>query len=498
MFEFFQVMCFESASAIFNRPPHQGERITMCKPIAISAAVALIGLPTVALGQTADSSPGALTLPDPGTPVATDRSSDTLIGIPSLRLPRGDTLTNGGDGPVVGVSSGRRGSTVATRARPDFDAAGIPVGGFTLFPVGSLALTYDGNVFNGRQNQVSDIAANARLAAVMRSNWSRHQVLLSGFINERAYATYTSESGVTYRARALGRYDIGIDTKVTAEIGRERIFLQRTALTEVLSTRQPIRYDLTSGALGISRELGRLRASAQGYAARYDYNDAERIDGTPIAQQFRSYDLYRGSLQLGYALDTGPVVFIQGIADARRYRFPAPPIDRDSNTTEILIGLSSDITPLLRGRIGIGYIHADFKQATIASRGAPSFDVDLDYLATELTTVHLSGRRYFQNVSLAVSPGVLNTEATLGVDHELLRNLILSGEILYRQTDFIASGGKGSALGAEGKSQLYINRRLRANAGLGYFYSRRSNIIASEIPRNVGQVQATIGLSFAM
>lgn len=470
----------------------------MHKPIAISAAVALIGLPSVALGQTTDARSGALTLSDPGTPVATDRGSDTLIGIPSLRLPRGDISGNSNDGSFVNTGSGRRGATVATRARPDFDAAGIPVGGFTLFPVGSLAVTYDGNVFNGRQNRVGDVLANARLAAAMRSNWSRNQVVLSGFVNERAYATYTSESGVTYRAHVQGRYDIGADTKVTAEAGRERVFLQRTALTEVLSTRQPIRYDLTSGALGISRELGRLRASAQGYVARYNYNDAERIDGTPISQQFRSYDLYRGSLQLGYALDAGPVVFIQGIADARRYRFPALPIDRDSNTTEILVGLSSDITPLLRGRIGIGYIHADFKQATIANRGALSFDVDLDYLATELTTVHLSGRRYFQNVSVAVSPGVLNTEATLGVDHELLRNLILSGEILYRQTDFIASASSGSALGAEGRGQLFINRRLRANAALGYFYSHRSNIIDSEISRNTGQVQATVGLSFAL
>ncbi|MDD1453161.1 outer membrane beta-barrel protein [Sphingomonas sp. H160509] len=471
----------------------------MRKPIAVSAAVALIGLPSVALGQTTDASSGTLTLPDPGTSVVTDRGSSTLIGIPSLRLPRGDILGSGSDGSVVNIGSGRRGATVATRARPDFDAVGIPVGGFTLFPVGSLGLTYDGNVFNGRQNQVADVSGNARLAAVVRSNWSRHQIVLDGFVNQRAYATYTSESGITYRARAQGRYDIGAQTKASVEVNRERVFLQRSSLTEVLPTRQPVRYDLTSGAIGLSRDIGRLRVSGQGYVGRYDFNDAERVDGTPISQRFRTYDLYRGSLQVGYALDAGPVVFVRGIADTRRYRFSAPPIDRDSSTIEVLAGLSSDITPLLRGRIAVGYISADFKQPNIASRSAPSFDVDLDYLATELTTVHLSGRRYFQNVSLADSPGVLSTEAVIGADHELLRNLIISGEVVYRQTDFIASASDGSALGSEARAQLFINRRLRLNGAIGYFYNRRDAVaVDGQVFKNTGQIQATVGLSFAL
>ncbi|RYF07745.1 MAG: hypothetical protein EOO77_25595, partial [Oxalobacteraceae bacterium] len=221
--------------------------------------------------------------------------------------------------------------------------------------------------------------------------------------------------------------------------------------------------------------------------------------GTPFSQRFRTYDLYRGSFQVGYALDAGPVVFVRGIADTRRYRFSAPPIDRDSNTIEVLAGLSSDITPLLRGRIAVGYISADFKQPNIPNRGAPSFDIDLDYLATELTTVHLSGRRYFQNVSLADSPGVLSTEAVIGADHELLRNLIVSGEILYRQTDFIASTSNGSALGAEGRGQFFVNRRLRLNGAIGYSYNRRSGFAADgQVLNNSGQAQATIGLSFAL
>lgn len=192
-------------------------------------------------------------------------------------------------------------------------------------------------------------------------------------------------------------------------------------------------------------------------------------------------------------------MFVRGIADTRRYRFPAPPIDRDSNTIEVLAGLSSDITPLLRGRIAVGYISANFKQPNIPSRSAPSFDVDLDYLATELTTVHFSGRRYFQNVSLAVSPGVLSTEAVIGADHELLRNLIVSGEVVYRQTDFIANASDGSALGAEAKGQFFINRRLRLNGAIGYFYSRRDAVaVDGQVFNNAGQIQATIGLSFAL
>ncbi|RYZ41645.1 MAG: hypothetical protein EOP49_28790, partial [Sphingobacteriales bacterium] len=55
----------------------------------------------------------------------------------------------------------------------------------------------------------------------------------------------------------------------------------------------------------------------------------------------------------------------------RRFRLPRGPILRDADGIEVLGGVSSEITPLLRGRLGLGYIYADFKDPNIESRGAP-------------------------------------------------------------------------------------------------------------------------------
>lgn len=426
---------------------------------------------------------------------------DTLLGVPSLRLPRSDERLGDQDvSPIVPRQATRlHGTTVATRARPDFTAAGVRVRGMTLLPVASANTVYDSNVF-GQPNGVDDVLANLRLSAVLRSNWSRHAAIVDGFVNQRVHARYRSENGLTYRIHADGRFDVGTETAVSAEFGRERVILRRSALAEVLSTRRPIRYALTAGSLGVRRDLGRWRASAVAYVGRYDFEDAERPDGRPFSQRFRSYNLYRGSAQLGYASGAGPVLFVQGIGELRRYDFPAPPIDRDSDSIEILVGMSSDITPLLRGRAAIGYLHANFRDPTIAGRGAVSFDVDLDYLATELTTVHLSGRRYFQNVSLAASPAVLNTDATLSAEHELLRNLILSGGVLYRRSSFTRTGGKGRAFGGEAGARLYVNRRLRIDGEVAAYNSRRiGNVGTGNVAAgNFNEIRASLGVSYGL
>ncbi|PAX06348.1 outer membrane beta-barrel protein [Sphingomonas lenta] len=466
---------------------------TLAALLATTAAVAPAHAQEAGAGARAEAA-APLQLPGPGEVAA----PEDRAGIPSLRLPRTDSASErdrAAEAVAPRAATRVRGVTVAQRARPDFDPVGVRLGGMVLLPEVAARAAYDGNVF-GQPNGVNDVFGTVRAAATLRSEWSRHQAVIDGFVARREYATFGTESATTYRLNARSRLDIDGETSATTEVSRERVLLLRNTLTEVLPTRRPVRYDLTAASFGLRRDLGRFRANAIGYVARYDFVDAERPDGSPLSQRFRSYDLYRGSVQLGYASGAGPVLYVQGIVDLRRYNVPAPPIDRDSDGYEVLAGITSDITPLLRGRLAVGYVHADFKDPTVESRGAFGFDVDLDYLVTELTTVRLSARRYLQNIALAASPGGLNTDAALGADHELLRNLIVSGNLLYGRTSVIRTGGQGTRLGAEARARLFINRRLRVDGDVAYFRGSGSGVV--DRGGGFNEVRGSAGISFVL
>lgn len=413
------------------------------------------------LGQTTDQepqAPGPVPLgADQGRPGGTPRDE-------SLQLPEpADADLPGAVGDGV-----RRGDTVLSRRRPEFDPPGVPVGPFTMNGLATAWLGYDTNVF--RQSGGGDDAfGRLRLDTNLRSNYSRHAVLLDGFVDGRAFTSFSSEDAVTYGAHGQGRFDIDGRSSVTADVGYEHQIIDRGAVGEVLPTRSPIRYDITSASLSARRTFGRLTLDAAGLVSRFDYQDARSPAGLPVDQDFRDFSLYELRLDAAYGRGAGLAAFFVSVAgEARRFRLDAGPINRDSDVYEILGGVRGDITPLLRGQLGLGYIYGDFKDPSIDSIGALGINARLDYLITDLTTVRLSGRRQLQNVGSAISAASLTTQVALGVDHELLRNLILSADVGYQHADFVGEDRSSSRYTAGVQARYFVNRRWRLGAELDY------------------------------
>jgi hypothetical protein len=471
----------------------------------------LIVLAPAALAQTADddqapdeapalaqapaasqpAAPAPLRLNDEANGDAADATRVPVLGVSRLSLPR--------DWAEEEVLEARerdyvyRGVSVMMRKRPDYDPAGFRLGSFTLFPQLSARAGYDSNVFS-QDDEKRDVVGTARATAELKSNWGRHALNLLGWVDERAYGKYTTESGITYRLRGDGRLDIGRDGNLTAKVGHERVFVRRGNTGELITTRRPARYWLTDGELVYQQMFGRLRTTLGGYAGRYDYQNAQTPGGAPLDLQYRDYALYRGMAEIGYASPAGPVLFVSAMGELRRFRVASAPILRDSDSYELLGGVQGAVTPLIRGRAAFGYLRADFKDPGVRSRGIFSFDVDLDYLVTELTTVRASGRRYYQNIAAATSPAGLNTDLRLGADHELLRNLILSASASYRATRYVELGTRAHSVGVDGGARWLLNRNLRATLDLGY---RQRSGSAVDVSRAYDDFEGGIGLVYA-
>lgn len=386
----------------------------------------------------------------------------------------------------------RRGDTVALRGRPAYDPIGIRTGSYIIFPEASASAGYDSNTFRQTSGS-SDVFTRLRGDVQIQSDLPRHAVLFDGFVDQRLYAKYASEDALTYGGHAFGRLDVDRTTRLTANITHTHAVADRGATGEVLRTRRPIRYDVTSSAIDGRKVFGRLAVEVGGLVSYANYQDAQTPAGARLNQQYRDSTIYQAHVDLGYGVPAGPVLFVSVTGEARRFRVPAPPIIRDADSVEILAGVRSDITPLLRGRLGVGYFYADFKDPTIKSRGAFALDVRLDYLLSQLTTITASARRSLQNVASATAPAALLTEGRVGVDHELLRNLILSASAGYQHADYITSDGTVRRFTVDGGAQYLVNRRMRIDFDLGY---RTRSGSGQSTNRDFSQFRLGLGLAY--
>jgi hypothetical protein len=77
---------------------------------------------------------------------------------------------------------------VLDRPRPEYTSQGVPVGGFTLQPKAELGVGYTSNAYQNTSDQGDGYVVFAP-SAVVSSNWSRHDLTLSGGGNFYRYFT---------------------------------------------------------------------------------------------------------------------------------------------------------------------------------------------------------------------------------------------------------------------------------------------------------------------
>lgn len=382
-----------------------------------------------------------------------------------------------------------RGASVLERKRPLYDAVGIKSGGFTIFPTFSAGAGATTDAVPGGE----DVFGWVRAAAVARSDWSRHELVFDGFANHRAYATYSSEDGTSWLARARGRLDVHGRDRFTAQLSSERIVESRGTIGEFVGTNRPVRLTRNSAELGGHAERGRFTGQFHLEYSKLDYDEGS-AGGPAIVPGRRDSDIYRAEVELGYQFSGPRSLFLSVGRSARRYDVASAPL-RDSNEIEVLGGIQGEITPLISGRLSVGYVWIDFLDPSVSSRGAVAVDARLQYLFTELTTISLNARRTTRNVASPTSPLAIVTDFRLGADHELLRNLILSASAVYQTADFSEGLGNQTLVGADFKANWLVSPRWRASFGLGAVRRRSSNLPND---RDFDAVTATVGVTFQL
>ncbi|WP_295206756.1 outer membrane beta-barrel protein [uncultured Brevundimonas sp.] len=377
-----------------------------------------------------------------------------------------------------------RAVAVRDRPQPAYDPLGVRAGGFMVFPKLQSVVVHDDNVFAAEDNRQPATTLRLTPEVVVRSHWSRHALETRVRADIDRNLDFDSENTTDWSLGGAGRLDIvrGADVTLAADYAHDHE--ARTAAGADPAARRPIAFDLASASLAATRTRGRLRLSANTAVLRYDYRDGLNDAGVVIEQDDRDRTVARLTGRADYALSPATALFVQLARDDRDYRKVARSPERSSSSHEALAGMDFELGALIRGEVAAGYIRQDFQDAAYGDLDGFGGRARLSWFPTQLTTLTAAAGRSVEDTGVIGSAGALRTDVSISMDHELLRNLILTAETAWSEDDYNGLDRTDTRLAASFSAIYRLDRHYGLTAGLTYLDQSSSGAAAGPTYRS--------------
>lgn len=424
----------------------------------------------------------------------------------------GNALAPAGVGP--------EGPTVLSRPRPDYDPLGIRAGSFLIFPSVGVSTTYDSNILATPTATKSDIYITEQPGVTVSSDWNRHAVGMSASGQFKQYTSHDSENVNNAAYDARGRYDIANGEYVSADAGYALQHEDRSAPTAPGNAKNPVEYHVTGGYLAYVRELRRVGFRVDTTVTSYSYNNQADANGALIRENDRDRVEYVVAPRVSYEYIPDYQAFLRVLGNLRRYnRFdeqtclalqgtptvpavfcnPANPNQsarRNSQGYEVDTGTAIKLTGIVTAEVYLGWLHQEYQSALFQDVNGPSFGGNLLWSVTPLTSLKGSFSQSVAETTLAGSSSSYETNLLLSVEHELLRNVLLSGSLGFVRDNYNGEliTGKNridNTYGAGVGARYLMNRNVRLTADLSF--SKRSSNAGANYDRAIGTLGAVFG-----
>lgn len=364
-----------------------------------------------------------------------------------------------------------RGVSVYNRPRPDYDALGLRLGSFFLFPTTSISEEYNDNIYASKNDKEDDFITILNPSAKLVSNWSRHALTLDAFSRSGFYADHSSQNFWDFGAGANGRVDIQRSTWLDASASAAR--LHEAAGSENFSGnwKEPSEYYNYRTQAKLSHVFNRLAVAAGGAFDRKDYQDVQLRGGGTDNQTNRDRNVYEAFSRFAYNVNPNLNPFVEGRYNWRRYDTDDGGISKDSQGYRAGVGVAMDFGGVTTGEMQAGWMQQNYDDYD--DQGSWYVSGGLLFTPTQLTSIRFDVDRSFQETTFAGSSGYVDTGVALRLEHELRRNILLYGEGSFNYDDYDGIDLKEKVYVAGFGGNYLVNRHLRL--GLGYTYSYRDS-----------------------
>lgn len=382
--------------------------------------------------------------------------------------------------------------TVLTRPHPELDPIGVRAGAFLVFPRIDLTANATDNVFGASRDPDADGYAIVAPRVDARSDWSRHQLGLHARGNFRRYLSFPIKNENGYDIGVDGRLDIVGNSNLRAAVTADRVYINQLSGDFPQQAAASVPLDRQIASLRGTWAFNRLSLIGDVNVTRLNFSDTLSLTGVMIDQDYLDRKAVQLTARAEYNVSPVTSLFAQAIHVTHDYENRSFDFDRSGDEWRLIGGAAFDITPLLRTRLGVGYLDRRYDTPGLNNLSGVAVDVQLDYLFTELTTISLSARRDVRDAIVFGSPGYFASRVSAEIDHELLRNLILVGRADLEKDDF-ARIDRNDTLFHVGANAIYtLNRSVVLTPSVDYSNRNSSGTLLGQ---RFKEIRAGIGLT---
>jgi hypothetical protein len=374
--------------------------------------------------------------------------------------------------PLAGTAAAQadadrgRNVSVLERPRPDYEPRGVRVGAVQAFATLPVEVATTDNLFAEEADEDSDVFYALRPRLQAATTWSRHAITLAAGLDRTFHLDFPKDDIFDAFVDITGRLDLGRSGELGVTYARASLSEARGSPDQPFAARSPVEYEQERVALTGRYQFNRVRVSGELSQTEFDYSDVLSVTGTLLDQDDRDRTETLGVVRGEFAISPALAAFAQVELDHRDYdlRPPATAFNRESFGRRYLVGSTFDITRLIRGEVGIGYLQQEFKDPGISDVEGIAADVSVDWFPTQLTTVNVAARRTVEETGFVGAASFLLTEGGVRVDHELRRNVILSAGAAIGRREF-EGADREDELGRFDLGATYlVNRRVSLQA----------------------------------
>ncbi|MBA3067512.1 MAG: outer membrane beta-barrel protein [Hyphomonas sp.] len=387
---------------------------------------------------------------------------------------------------------------VKDRQQPEFDPEPVRLGAFVVRSNAEVGLTSNDNVFATNNNEESDIVARFGGEVAADTDWSVHGLGFDVTAYRNQYLDLNDESTTDVTGRLRGRLDVTRELSLRGSVFAEDRSEPRTDFVNAFGVDRPVEYTRKGVTADADYQNDRIRWNNGVSFADEDYSDGNATGtGTNIDQDYRDRSIVQGRSRLSYAVSPNLAVFAQATASQSDYDveqiFGGLPRSRDSKGYTVSGGVDFELTSLIRGDIAVGYLNETKDDSFFSDVSGLSIDGRMAWFPTRLTTVNFDAARRVVDTGAFESPSAVETRFGVSVDHELRRNIVLTGYAGVSNYEYEETDRKDENLEFGAVATYKMNKRLHWEV---FARNRERDVSGTGVfgDPSYGQTQFGIGL----